>query len=996
MKKLLVFFSAVVIYNFASAQVVINEGSNKNYSLIADEDGEYEDWIELYNAGTSAVDLFGYSLSDNSTTPTEWTFPHYTLNPGEFLVVFCSEKDRFATAPFTTTINTGAFTPIVGWNTHNFTTPFQWDGVSSIAVNVCSWSNTGYITNSQFRQSATSYGSTTFAFNDGSEASCSAVLGTVVNQRPNMKLNGVTIGTGNIQNGNTDYPAPYGNWYWSARNQMLIPASELAAAGLSAGPINSLGFNVAATDPVNYTYIEIAMKNTPDVAMTNAFLPNAGTQFHTSFKLSGGGDTLFLFNPSQVLENSLVVNCQAVDVSVGRYPNGSNTNSLFATPTPDASNSGVPALGYAIAPLFDHNPGVYATPFDVSILDLNAAPSTIRYTTDGSEPTANSPIYTGTPITFFQSRILRARAFKPNYIPSNVTSASFLFNITHTTPILSITTDNSNLYGSEGIFDNWDQDWLRSAHIDYFDSIPGHPLMFSQNTGMQIDGGAGGSRSHPQHSFRLELAHSVLGENSVNQVIIPGRPNRNKYSEFYLRNGSNQYLVLPYKEACQAELMCRGANANYSAYRPATVYINGQYFGLYELREKYNAEMFKENEGANKDSVELMSLSYWYGGILRAVEGSTDNFWNSYNAFNALNAGSTNYWNDADQHFDMTYYTDYIISESWMGNVDWPQNNIKIHRSNVTNNRWRFATIDLELALNPNAWTDCFFNHIDYISGQSTDNPYINIWLKSIQNTQYKNYFINRFADLMNTNYRPERLIAVENRYFNLTAPEMPNEYQRWGDANNVPGQMDNFYNNHLTFQSELLCRTEQVRNHIQDRFNLPNQVDVTLDVLPVGSGQIHISTIQPTEYPWTGVYFDGVPVKIEAIANPGYEFAYWDNSSLINDILDSVWLGNISLNTAQFTAHFQSNVNVNEEEESVFRIYPSPAQDYIQVVAEAQFRGLTYSIFDIQGKLIHTGNIQNQGSTRIDVSSFSAGMYAIQISDSAKGIVAKKIFVKE
>jgi hypothetical protein len=136
--------------------------------------------------------------------------------------------------------------------------------------------------------------------------------------------------------------------------------------------------------------------------------------------------------------------------------------------------------------------------------------------------------------------------------------------------------------------------------------------------------------------------------------------------------------------------------------------------------------------------------------------------------------------------------------------------------------------------------------------------------------------------------------------------------------------------------------------------------------------------------------------VKIEAIANPGYEFAYWDNSTLINDILDSVWEGNISLSNAQFTAHFQSIINVNEEDETVFKIFPSPARDHIQVIAEAQFRGLTYSIFDIQGKLVHTGNLQNQGSTRIDVLPFSNGMYAIQISDSMKGIVAKKIFVKE
>ena len=996
MKKLAILFTAVFISNFTWSQIVINEGSNKNYQTIADEDGEYEDWIELYNAGTTTVDLFGYSLTDDSNEPAQWVFPHYSLNPGEFLIVFCSDKNRFASTPFTTAINSGSFTPVVGWNTHIFTTPFQWDGVSSIAINVCSYSNTGYISNSSFMQTATAYGSTTYTYNDGSEGSCSYGQGTLAFQRPNMKLNGQTIGTGTIQNGYTDYPAPYGNWYWSARNQMLIPAVELAAAGLSAGPITSLGFQVAATEAVNYTYVELALKNVSETAMSSDFLTSAGNQFHTNFKISGSGDTLFLFNPAQTLENSLIIKCQAVDMSIGRYPNGSNSNSLFNTPTPEASNNQAPSLGYAIAPLFDHNPGVYASPFSVSILDLNTAPSTIRYTTDGSDPDFNSPVYDGTPIFFFQSKILRARSFKPNHIPSNVTSASFLFNISHTTPILSITTDNANLYGDQGIFDHWDQDWLRNAHIDYFDSIPGHPLVFTQNTGMQIDGGAGGSRSQPQHSFRLELAHSVLGENAVNEVIIPGRPNRNKYSDFYLRNGSNQYLALPYKEACQAELMCRGANAYYSAYRPATVYINGQYFGLYELREKYNAEMFKENEGANKDSVEIMSLSYWYGGMLRAVEGSTSNFWNSYNAFNALNVTSPNYWSEADQHIDMKYYADYIISESWMGNVDWPGNNIKIYRSNTTNNRWRFATIDLELALNPNAWTDCYFNHIDYMSGQSTDNPYINIWLQSIQNTQYKHYFINRFADLMNTNYRPERLIAVENRYFNLTAPEMPNEYQRWGDAGNVPGQMDYFYNNHLTFQSELLCRSEQVRDHIQNRFALPQQVDVTLDVLPAGSGQIHISTVQPTEYPWTGVYFDGVPVKIEAIANPGYEFAYWDNSSLINDILDSVWEGNISLNTAQFTAHFQSNVNVNEEEETVFKIYPSPAQDYIQVVAEAQFRGLSYSIFDIQGKLIHSGNMQNQGSTRIDVSQFSTGMYAIQISDSLKGIVAKKIFVKE
>jgi hypothetical protein len=55
----------ILIQSTLSAQIIINEGSNKNYSTIADEDGEFVDWIELYNAGNNEIDLFNYSLSDN-------------------------------------------------------------------------------------------------------------------------------------------------------------------------------------------------------------------------------------------------------------------------------------------------------------------------------------------------------------------------------------------------------------------------------------------------------------------------------------------------------------------------------------------------------------------------------------------------------------------------------------------------------------------------------------------------------------------------------------------------------------------------------------------------------------------------------------------------------------------------------------------------------------------------------------------------------------------
>jgi hypothetical protein len=520
--------------------------------------------------------------------------------------------------------------------------------------------------------------------------------------------------------------------------------------------------------------------------------------------------------------------------------------------------------------------------------------------------------------------------------------------------------------------------------------------MFSRDAGMIMDGGAGGSRSNPQHSFRLEMGNGVLGDGPINYEIIPNRPYRNKYSDFYLRNGSNQYLSLPYKDACLTDITCRGNNAYYSAWRPVSVYINGQYFGLYELREKFNTEMFKEIDNATKSTTEIMSLSYWYGGGLRAVEGTTENFWNSYNAFNALNPATSTYWNDADQYFDLKYYTDYIISESWVGNVDWPTNNIKIYRSDSTNYRWRFATIDLELSLNPNGWTDCNFDHINYMLGQGTGTPYINVWLKSIQNSQYKNYFINRFADLMNTSLQPERLLAVENNFFNRTVVEMQNEYQRWGDPWNVPQQMDDFYNRHLAFQSDLLCRTEQVRNHIQNDFQLADQVDVTLDVYPAGAGTVHISTITPSSYPWTGVYFNGVPVQITATANPGWTFANWDNNGLITNLTDPNFLNNITLGEANFTANFIPYVGVEELNVSNFNLYPNPTQNNLNIVGDFDGANLKFNVYNAQGQLVHAGKLNSNGLTTIDIQSFANGLYILEISDSQKGRNLKRTFLKD
>jgi hypothetical protein len=908
-----IIFFANLFFNTAIAQVFINEGSNRNYSSIADEDGEYPDWIELYNASADTIHLSNYSLTDDLANPTKWIFPNVSLLPGEYKTIFCSGKDRKPISGFIHVLNTGSYNPFIGWNTHAFSTPFYWDGVSNILINTCSYSSTGYTTNSVFNQTTTSFYSTVFAFQDGSPDICNANYGTKVSQRPNMKLNGHTIGNGVVQNSPYDYPAPYGNWYWAAKNQMLVRSSELTAAGLSAGNILNLAFNVAATDPATfYDYIDINMKLVSENEVSSTFQTvDPNRNLHTNFKISSSGETVYLFSPTQTLLDSLHVNCNNLDNSIGSFPDSSSNIVLFQTATPSATNNlSDTYLEYLPAPVFSIAPGMYTVPVSVAITNLSNGTyaSDVYYTLDGSDPTPSSFLYTGAPINIYYTSVLKARSFSASFLPSPITVASYLLGVNHVTPVLSVVTDNTNLYGVNGIFDNWQYDWQKAAHVEYFDET--QQLIFSQNAGIQIDGGWGGSRANPQHSFRVELDNAVLGEGHINYPLIPNRSERTHYGKFFLRNGSNQYLSFPYKDACQNEAMDGETNNYYSAWRPVTVYINGAYFGLYELREKIDDEYFEQLDGANADSIDILSQSAWGGSQLRAVAGTVDSFYTSYAAYNSLNTTDTSFWNSADHYFDMVWYNDYIIAESWMGNTDWPWNNIKIYRSDKTNYRWRFCTVDMELSMGPNGWTDCYEDHINYMQTYDPSNQYIHIWQKGIQNAKFKNYFINRFADLMNTSYRMDRILSIENSMFNQTVVEMPNEYLRWGDPNQISQQMTNFYNNHLVFQSQLSERTAQVRNNIQSDFSLAGQVDVTLNVIPDGAGKIKISTIIPDSLPWTGVYFNGNPVKITALPGPGYDFAYWDTNTVLNvqDTNISLYL-NIS-SDAVFNAVFEPSLN--------------------------------------------------------------------------------------
>jgi hypothetical protein len=368
-----------------------------------------------------------------------------------------------------------------------------------------------------------------------------------------------------------------------------------------------------------------------------------------------------------------------------------------------------------------------------------------------------------------------------------------------------------------------------------------------------------------------------------------------------------------------------------------------------------------------------------------------------------VNPADTGYWNQADQYFDLNYLNDYWIGEIWMNNVDWNlnYNNLKLYRSDATNYRWRYCLMDLEYGLLPNDYStilgsnelNCTYNHLGGILNWPTsdpNNPHVNIWMHSLQNNRFKNYFINRFADQMNTVYLPSRLLELENDMFNRTVSEMANEYARWGDPNNVQAQVDAFYQYHLIFSEDLLCRPENMRNHIQSSFSLPQQVSVNLDVYPSNAGKIEISTITPNSYPWNGIYFDGVPIQLEAQAEPGYQFSHWEANDLISDTTSAIFLDTLNTNSVNFKAHFISTVGVVEIPNSSILVYPNPTKDVLHIRGLSEYLDGAMSIYNPLGQLMFSTN----SSKEINVARLANGWYILKLSQGEKTYTVK--FIKE
>ena len=410
--------------------------------------------------------------------------------------------------------------------------------------------------------------------------------------------------------------------------------------------------------------------------------------WHTSFRLSRGGEYVGLFSPDGLLVDEVTFGEQEADVSLGRLA-GSDQWVAFATPTPGAANTtGLRAVPGAPQVVVTLDRGLFADLVTVH-LEAPVSGSAVYYTLDGSDPMVGGEAYTA-PLEVEETTVLRAVALRDGVPVSAETTATYLVGESTGLPILSLVTDPAHLWDEEtGIHVNAAErgrEWERPVTVQGLS--PEGELDFSVGAGLRIHGGS--SRRSAKQSFRLyfrgeygprELAYPLFG-------LQPGQT----YDRLVLRGGFSDNWLWDGAEAVyvrdQLVRELHGAMGQVAARgRWVALYLNGVYWGLYNLTERVD-DAFLSNHFDHDD---------W--DLVRPDEEHVA--WDAFaDWITGADLSVAAQYEQVIQQLDIENFTSFIILHLWAGNTDWGRHNWYVARMrDDPDTRWRLFVWDAEMTL---------------------------------------------------------------------------------------------------------------------------------------------------------------------------------------------------------------------------------------------------------------------------------------------------------
>jgi len=900
-------------------QIVINEVQTSNKSTISDEDGDFEDWIELYNAGVSAVNLYQYGLSDDQSEPFKWRFPSVILEPKGQLLVFASGKNRkppvnhWETAVFAQDIwhyFIGRQNPQANWNKNAFDASGWLEGPGGIGYGD---SDDGTV----IAPAISVYMLKTFVIPDVSAIE-SSILSMDYDDGFVAYLNGTEIARANI----VGTPPLYDKLTVSDHEAQMYLGGTPDNFVIDPAILKSLlvnGNNVLAIETHNSSASSTDLSSSPFLSFgirSGAvffkpvpvwFSKNLSSNLHTNFKLKHSVESIILTEPSGSVIDKLLVLYSDLNHSQCRIPDGSPDWCISTAASPaKTNNSSLCYKAYTERPAFDIAPGFYKQGQLLSLIGSNPG-SKIHYSLNGNIPKLTDPLYKD-PIHVNSTQVVRARSFGPEgFLPGKISTATYIIGShNYDLPVVSVTTDSSNLWDYYSgmyvlgpnakpdfpYFDaNFWQPWEKDCHVEYFG--PMESRKFELDAGLSIHGGW--TRALDQKSFDIKT-HSYYDGSSISYKLFGDKP-ITEFKSFVLRNAGNDWMITHMRDALMQRVM-KNTFVDYIAYSPSVVYLNGKYWGIYNIRERNDKDYVEENHGIDADSVDVIEND----GI--ASCGDSDAFWQMVQYITTHEMSVPENFEVASSMWNMPNYADYFIAETYYVNNDWIgdwTNNIKLWRQHKPGSKWNYMLWDTDFGLGyGGSYGD---NKLAGAMNPLTATPHAAIFSGMLKNDEFKKYFINRYADLINTVYQPVYMKTMIQEMQDTLAYEMSFAWQRWfGNSGGLT-----WLNNINAMKTFINNRPNYARQHINTVFNLQGLVAVSLATSPQGSGEIKINTIVPGPLPWTGTYFNGNPVTLTAIARHGYKFLYWQANTYIGEDVNQTL--SVDLNHFDtFTAVFSGN----------------------------------------------------------------------------------------
>jgi hypothetical protein len=569
----------------------------------------------------------------------------------------------------------------------------------------------------------------------------------------------------------------------------------------------------------------------------------------------------------------------------------------------------------------------------------------VYYTLDGTPPTRYSRRLKTNKLSIYKNTVFRFLVIDKNGEKQRF-SQSYIIKYKHSLPILSISSDPAHFFDSlTGIYamgccadtvdpymgaNFWKEGWERPIHIEYY-TKEGKQVL-NQPCGVKIFGGY--SKSMRQKSLAL-FARSKYGENKFRYPIFSNN-DIDKYNNIVLRNAGGDMLGAHMRDIYATQLV-KETGLLIQEYQPAAVYINGEYWGKYNLREKINEHFIHEHFDYSKDSIIIMRHN---GDHQYGPPGDYRKFIRELKKLDLTKKEDLSYVNKS---MDIANYITYNICEVYTGNGD-AGGNIRYYKSMRDTGKWRWIFYDLDMGMNINGSNEYKHNTLkDFTvkSNQLWPNPPWSTFIirKILKNDSLRNSYINRFCDLLNTTFHPQRAQSLVDTLVQEVATEIPYHLKRWRITKK---RYDKSVSDIKLFAKK---RPGVLFDHLRERFDLSEiyNLKILWNDDDRKKGKISLNSLA-IEKMFSGKYFKTLPITLNAVPSYDYEFVGWEG------IVDSA--KNIKITSSQDTLQIRP----------IFKKRPSSKLKGSIVISEVnalpgegqtdwiELYNLTDSTFDLSG----------------------------------------------